>query len=477
MGDIGDPTFQPSTRATLPVANPTKSFWQTSHPNEFVNERTTPGLPETADVVIVGSGVTAAFAARELFKQNPKLNVVVLEARTTCSGATGRNGGHCQPIIHEATPDVIDFELQNFREIEKLISDNNIQCDWRRLKGCMAFWNKTYFEESKEELEHQRKTDPRHLKLVKVVESNWGLAAWRLKHSAGAIEQSTAATLSPYKLVIWLWANMLKEYSLNLQTTTPVSAIERVKDGYSCHTERGVVHAKNILLATNGYTSHLLPDFEKLIRPVQGQMSALEVPESFSDQILTHSYGFMGTGKKDRVMSDYLHQRPTVPGDYLNMGGGGHLMFGGARECVAGLGEGVSDDSYVDPDAEDYLTKLPQYLDLTSGDKDGIVVSKDTTLSLAASWTGIMGYSVDHIPWVGGVPQLEGLWLCGGYTGHGMTNAAGCAQHVARLIAASIDGKDWHDVQARAVEQCAIPKQYILTQDRVDRQFANAAKA
>jgi glycine/D-amino acid oxidase-like deaminating enzyme len=41
-----------------------------------------------ADVVIVGSGITGAFAARELVKGGRK--VVMLEAREACWGATGR---------------------------------------------------------------------------------------------------------------------------------------------------------------------------------------------------------------------------------------------------------------------------------------------------------------------------------------------------------------------------------------------------
>ena len=34
-------------------------------------------------------------------------------------------------------------------------------------------------------------------------------------------------------------------------------------------------------------------------------------------------------------------------------------------------------------------------------------------------WTGIMGYSRDEDPWAGGVPGRDGVWVCGGYTGHG----------------------------------------------------------
>jgi hypothetical protein len=74
---------------TLPVPNPTRSFWHATHPNPLVHHRTTADLPTRASVVIIGSGITGVFAARELIASGVT-EVVVLEARDICSGATGR---------------------------------------------------------------------------------------------------------------------------------------------------------------------------------------------------------------------------------------------------------------------------------------------------------------------------------------------------------------------------------------------------
>ncbi|MGH2843070.1 MAG: NAD(P)/FAD-dependent oxidoreductase, partial [Solirubrobacteraceae bacterium] len=46
-----------------------------------------------ADVCIVGAGYTGLWAARELLKLDPSLDVVLLEARFAGYGASGRNGG------------------------------------------------------------------------------------------------------------------------------------------------------------------------------------------------------------------------------------------------------------------------------------------------------------------------------------------------------------------------------------------------
>lgn len=82
----------------LPSANPTASYWLRDPSPALLGHRTTADLPDAADVVIVGSGITGAFAARFLLKEEGKRRgegkerrrVVMLEAREACSGATGR---------------------------------------------------------------------------------------------------------------------------------------------------------------------------------------------------------------------------------------------------------------------------------------------------------------------------------------------------------------------------------------------------
>lgn len=447
--------------------------------------------------MVVGSGITGAFITYDLLSHSSDLDVLVLEARTTCSGATGRNGGHLHPIVHDQPPHIIDFELRNFDYIKNLITEKQIACDLRRVKGVIGFWNETYFNEAKEALQRSRKTAPEYARLVGIVEDAEERRKLKLQPGAvGAIVQSVAASLSPYKLVTWLWEDMIKRYPsrLNFQTTTPVQKISAVAGGHHLvHTHRGTVSAQHLILATNGYTSHLLPAFADLITPTQAQMSALRPPPVASDRLLEYSYGFAGIGLQDRVMSDYLVQNPLETG--------GHLMFGGGRVYVPNYGVGVSDDDFVDPDAERYLRSLPGLLDFRSA---GVDSSKTATaesphpsgrqeeglLDIDASWTGCIGYSADLFPWIGAVPPeadvdtapstasaismttSTNLWLCAGYTGHGMTNASGCARHVARLVLASMFGDgdgDWRSVEERAIKAGDIPAEYVISSARIER--------
>lgn len=45
--------------------------------------------------------MTAASIAHHLLQISPNLDVVMLEARTVTSGATGRNGGHCKDVSYK----------------------------------------------------------------------------------------------------------------------------------------------------------------------------------------------------------------------------------------------------------------------------------------------------------------------------------------------------------------------------------------
>ena len=87
---------------SLPVANPTISYWQ-DPPDPLADHRTTPDLPATADTVIIGSGITGAAVAWHLLQSPNPGSILMLEARQACSGATGRNGNPLNPPHHPPT--------------------------------------------------------------------------------------------------------------------------------------------------------------------------------------------------------------------------------------------------------------------------------------------------------------------------------------------------------------------------------------
>lgn len=75
-------------QAELPTPHSSRSFWHQQPSKLLLGHRTTERLPASADVIVIGTGIAGAFAARELVAQGRK--VLMLEAREACWGATGR---------------------------------------------------------------------------------------------------------------------------------------------------------------------------------------------------------------------------------------------------------------------------------------------------------------------------------------------------------------------------------------------------
>jgi hypothetical protein len=91
------PSRKRSMDPGLPLPNPTKSSWQIP-PDPLHNYRSTELLPTgILDVVIIGSGFSGTSVAWHLLHGDDSppekyYSTLMLEARETCSGATGRNG-------------------------------------------------------------------------------------------------------------------------------------------------------------------------------------------------------------------------------------------------------------------------------------------------------------------------------------------------------------------------------------------------
>lgn len=78
--------------AGLPSSESSSSFWHSEPSSFLLGHRTTAELPESADIVIIGSGITGASAAQHLAEDAriQSMHVVILDAREACWGATGR---------------------------------------------------------------------------------------------------------------------------------------------------------------------------------------------------------------------------------------------------------------------------------------------------------------------------------------------------------------------------------------------------
>ena len=346
--------------------------------------------------------------------------------------------------------------------------------------GVRGIYSDAKFKQAKENIDIVKKTTPELGSLMKLVTDKDELAKYHHPKAQGAVVTSIAARVWPYKLVAHILQELLVSSELrgtfNLQTLTPAESIEPTGDGkWLVKTSRGDIIARKVALATNAYTSHLLPDFSDLIVskehpskktkhpaaprltsrqvPCRGQMSALiPLPSISGPNRLRTSMGFEGDG-----LDDYLIQRPDDKG--------GHLMFGGGR--THGKSIGVTDDSVFDETTAAYLRR--ELIDAFE-----LPERSDEKLEMQAvrQWTGIMGFSRDEVPWVGPVPGKEGVFVAAGYTGHGMPNTWLSGKAVASMVTASLGGEDVVVAVEAARKATGLPRAYQVSTERVAKAMA-----
>ncbi|UKZ52373.1 hypothetical protein TrVGV298_006149 [Trichoderma virens] len=440
--------------AVLPVDNPSKSYWLSEPSKKLQGYRTTEDLPQVADVLIIGSGITGALAAHFIKGKASNLNVVMLEAREVCWGATGRNGGDCQPGYYASPPHIAKFEHRNYSYLKELVESHSIPCDWRTTTGVHGYYSPELFAATKKIIEKIQQENPDIGANIIVVTKEDGepplceregerekftLKALRVGAAEGAVVQQNAASFWPYKLVAFVLERLVADGGFNLHTKTAVTGLKRV----DLPAKLSSSHPNDDKAASGGWT------FADIIVPVKGQVSSLKPLPAKGPLDIGHTFYFVSD--LDDRRDDYLVQRPPP---------GAELIYGGGRIRAEGHGLGVWDDSTIDEGVAQYLKGGAERLD----------GSLDTRARKC-----IMGFSRDGWPWVGPVPDSagggDGLWLCAGYSGGGMPNAALCAKAVVDMM---IPG---HKDGGEVVDMVDLPREYLLTEDRLERARARETVA
>ncbi len=333
------------------------------------------------DVVVVGAGVTGCACALTLAERGHRVRLH--EAREVAGGASGRNGG---------------FALRGGAES---------YVDARRSMGrgrARQLWELS--ERALDRIELAAAGELRRVGSLRLAADEAERDALEAELEALREDGFDAAWLPPPPPLDRLYAAALvhpRDGAMHPARWVRRLAARAVEAGAeiveSSRVGLDALDAPNIVVATDGLTSALLPELEQVIRPVRGQMLATEpISERLFGRPHYARHGF-----------DYWQQLPD-----------GRLVVGGKRDVsIEGESTGVEE-----------ITAVVQR------ELDALVVQLVGSLpSVTHRWAGIWGATPDKLPLAGRVPGRPGVWVAAGYSGHGNVLGFACGELVGRAIA------------------------------------------
>lgn len=439
-----------------PKPSPTASCWQ-DPPSAISSHRSTTDLPNKASIVVIGSGITGATIAYTLRSQSSPPSVLMLEARTACSGATGRNGGHTKCASYRSFMDnvrahgeeeaakIAKFEYNCMRAVHAFAKDHQIQCDSWQGDTVDIIYDEDQWSRAKAAVSQLRRVLGAQHPATKYtfwnaeeVESHF-LA----KGALGALSYE-AGSLSAYKFVCGILTLALRE-GLNLQTETPALRVSRASGSqraWIIDTPRGCVEAEKVIMATNGYTAHLYPPVQGIIVPLRGHMTAQNYGQAMPKGSLSNTYSFI-------YADGYEYMVPQSKG-YMMIGGG---LTMGPNEGL--LEFGTTDDTTKDPVIADYLCDCTERYFGSNWGED----HPDGRVHMA--WTGIMGFSTDGFPLVGPVPDGNNLYIAASFQGSGMV----LCFHSAIALVSMLSEEEGNGLNEW------FPRSFCMSKDRLKSKF------
>ncbi|RAL63344.1 hypothetical protein DID88_003768 [Monilinia fructigena] len=470
----------------------TQSFWMKS-PHPTVARAQSEHLPQTTEYIIIGSGITGSSVAQTLLEglAKPRRSrsddqppsdprVVMLEARQSCSGATGRNGGH----ILETGEDYAEMKGRlgkdaaikvhrlRIAHLEALLASAaslglTEETQVRKVRFLSVYFHEDAWAEMRKCIEIFMADMPEDSKGWGFIEADELATEFGIENAAGAVT-GIAGAMWPYKFVTGLLAHLRETFRSDfaLETNTGVSEIRPGQDGFEVITPRGTIKAKHVIHCTNAHIGHLVPGIKGCIFPIIGQMSAQPPGDKFKHQS-HHSWIF----NYDRGY-DYLTQLPVGPAS------AGEMMLGGGFARTQGGGihsTGVSTDSEINMYADMHLRGV---LGSIFGPENWGVVKGP---AVKAMWTGNMGFSTDGLPWVGKLSEsLTGRkidtmkatrgaeWAAAAFSGEGMVHAWLSGKGLAEMILSHDDKEGGFSIPDWFPEAMVISEER-LTAARLER--------
>ncbi|HSF95686.1 MAG TPA: FAD-binding oxidoreductase [Thermohalobaculum sp.] len=375
-----------------------------------------PGVLPTAivDVAIVGSGYTGLNAAIETARGGR--STLVLDAEDAGWGCSSRNGGHISTSIKPGLAELsarygperaaaIRAEGRTALEwIGERIRREGIDCDFRRCGRFHAAHTPQSYDRLAREAEALTRDEGVEAHMVPRAEQHRELGT---DAYFGGVVYPRHAALHPAKYHRGL-IRAAQGAGATILPHTPVLTIGRSGKAFRLATPRGTVTARDVIVATNGYSGRLLPWLSRRMIPIGSYVIATEpLPQATMDLLFP----------TDRLASDtcrvIYYYRPSPDRS--------RIVFGGRVSATE------TDPRISAPRLHAQLVRIFPELAGTG---------------ISHSWMGTVAYSFDHLAHCG---VHDGIHYAASYCGSGVSMASYLGMRTGQKVLGSQAGRTAFD--------------------------------
>jgi glycine/D-amino acid oxidase-like deaminating enzyme len=369
-----------------------------------------PALPARTDVAVIGAGYTGLAAALTLARAGR--SVVVLDAGLPGSGASSRNGGMCgdwlKPSLgtlarrygRERAEALIGEAREAFEFLATFLVEEGIDCDYVRSGGFTGAVTVAAYDALARETEELSRSVGLDADMVSKseVRSEIGTDLYhggRVMHRRGG--------LHPARYYAGLLARV-RTAGATVIGDCAVTGLERNGGGFRLATPQASLEARDVVVATNGYTGPVTPALRRRVIPVTSYMIAT-APLSANLMATLMPKGRMLTDS-NRLLCYF---RPSPDNT--------RILFGG-RPAYTDIGPAVAARRL-----SRHMTRIfPELRDV----------------ALSHSWFGYIAYTFDRLPHVG---ERDGVHYAMGYCGSGVVMATWLGRKAALRLLGRAEGK------------------------------------
>jgi glycine/D-amino acid oxidase-like deaminating enzyme len=376
-------------------------------------------LPRSTDVAIIGGGYTGLSAARSLARRGA--DPTVLERYTVGWGASGRNGGFVLPGFKQEMENLdrrlgsdraaamFQLSLDGIAFLEDLIQQERIACDFTRCGAVSLAAKPGHVRALEQSARFLRDRLSYETELLGRGDLGREIGSSRYY---GALLDPRGCALQPAKYVAGL-AEAAARAGACLCEGAEVTRIRRVKGRFEITTSRGVIQAREVFAATNGYTPGALPALRRRVIPIGSYQIATEPLDAELARRLV---------PRGRVFSDTKNLLY-----YFRLSPDRRMVFGGRASFT--------------PTSPRRSAGI-----LRAGMREVFPELADTRIEY--TWSGKVAYPVDHLPHAG---CYEGIHYAMGYCGHGVALATYLGARMGEVLAGSGEVPDLGTNSFRAI--------------------------